>query len=245
MWTEVAFKLISHFVAMITNVIYGTSPSDHRRKKVVDQQKAMLALIRQMQASSSPPVSPPPPDAFWAAYAAASGAIHPPAKCARLRDAYAHAIHALFGVRTLAHVGLDADTPVVTRAGTSPVRVTFSPPLVGDVRQAQRDACLVLARVWRETDEIEVYVDLRHLTARKACALALAATPADVQHGLALWQTLPCRFRKIVIAEPARLVGWGVFKRCLPALLSQKLNARCVFESRNSTSHAETARNAC
>lgn len=196
----------------------------------------MFELLQKMQsASATTPehrVQHVRFDAFWAMYDSACRGTHSAATRARLRGRYEHTIHALFGVRTLSNMSLEPTGPVLTYTlddADGSARVVFRPDFVEDVAAAQRDACLALARVWLGADEIDVRVDLRNLSGTKVRQLARQCTVADLRNGMALFETLPCRIRQVVIVQPTHIFGWTLAKRAIRGLIARQLGVRCLF----------------
>ena len=174
-------------------------------------------------------------DAFWLLYEDSCMQTHAnPQKCLQLAEKYQKALEFLFGYGSLTNVDLGVQTDVtcfsIDKDGIG--CVCFAPVHVTDVPQAQRNACLVLADLWMRVDEVEITIDMQALTLRKLVRLVREASAGDMVHGLALWETLPCRIRGVRVIEPEGMLGWPLLKKRLPRILLAKLGAHCLFVTR-------------
>lgn len=120
------------------------------------------------------------------------------------------------------------DTPPSPVIEISDSTVYFRPLLVesGNHVSAQGACFATLVRHWRSTSEpIELLViEVADATMERIRQCMKGVTVSDVTRGIRIWETLPCRIKKIVVYTPTNMpvLNWTM-RRMMRLCLSTKL----------------------
>ena len=134
-------------------------------------------------------------------------------------------------------------TPVLRIRGH---RVHFEPLKTpeGQHHDTQCACFSMLNRYWRSGDTCktieELVVDLSDATTGRVSALMRGVSVDDVIRGIHIWETLPCRIRKIKIFLPKRmsLARWTI-RKLVPMCVSDKVNRKLELTDKPDDDGAE------
>ena len=135
--------------------------------------------------------------------------------------------------RSILHTGSTRWTDVASESSSIDFEegtIRFRPYLIDpdDIRGEQASSLSVLVRAWRECEAVAVELDLSLLTRTMIANLMHKASREDVETGMDMWYTLPCKVSEIRIVPPRGLFGWSIAAACGRRLLSEKLRERVV-----------------
>ena len=109
--------------------------------------------------------------------------------------------------------------------------IVFCPFEVTDVFTSQSNAFNILEEYWKANDTVnELNIDITPATTENIKNILKNVSLEEIKIGIQIWETLPCRIKKINIYEPEKNchIVW-VAKKLLPMFVNKKVFQKLNF----------------